>query len=563
MAGSFARTWLAAPTLVVGLLVVQPAAAEAADAKGVSPARPAKASVDASSPFARLPEAVPGPETATRVPANDLKIGKAVNPRLRAALLDILSDPCLENAEVSFLATSLKSGEVLAEHNADGLINPASNAKLVTAAAALHYLKPEYRFRTEYYTRGRIKDGTLWGDLIVKGYGDPTVVTERLQRVANELYLYGIERITGSVIVDDTFFDNVLEAKGWELEEAPDRAYAAPVSALSFNYNAIAVYLRPSERDQPAIVRLDPPVEYVALQSDVGTKRYTRRLKIMSKGDKAGTLVQVTGDLGYREQPRRIYRRVYDPPRYFASALISFLSQRGVRVKHRIQSGTVPPGARLVLVDRSPPLTEIISDLNHYSNNFIAETLIKAISAEASEGERPGTFEHGLKLARAFLNEKIRVDEGDYVFGNGSGLNDVNRLSARQIVQLLASMRRDFEIGTEFMSSLAIAGTQGTIGFRMKETAAQRRLRAKTGTLRGVSALSGYVVDPRGEVIAFSLLTQNYNGAVSSVWEVQNRVGEAFASDGESFAPDGDDVVASGDALLDDPSAEPAKGGAP
>lgn len=506
---------------------------------------------------------VEGP-LAPRLPSRDLKVSPAVAPRLRAALLDILSDPVLENANMSFLARRLSDGEVLAEHDADALINPASNAKLVTAAAALHYLKPEYRFKTEYYTRGTLKNGTLYGDLIIKGYGDPTVVTERLQRVANDLYLYGIERITGAIVVDDSWFDEVEEARGWELEEAPDRAYAAPVSALSFNYNAIAVYLRPGERDQSAIVHLDPPVQHVTLEADVGTRRYTRRLKVMSKGDRGGTLVQVSGALGYREQPRRIYRRVWAPPRYFASALVTFLRQRGTKVRHRIVEGPVPPGARLVLIDRSPALTEVVTDLNHYSNNFIAETLIKAMAAEASGGERPGSFAEGLDLARAFLKDKVGLDETSYVFGNGSGLNDVNRISARQVVRLLDVMQRDFEIGTEFVTSLAVAGTQGTIGFRMRETPAERRLRAKTGTLRGVSALSGYVVDPRGEIIAFSILTQNYNGAVSSVWDVQNRIGEAFASSGERFAPESDELVATGAALEEGlAGSEPAKGGSP
>lgn len=503
-----------------------------------------------------------GPERAREV-----RVHGEINGRLRGALESILNEDALRDAEVSFMATSLDDGVVIAESNADGLINPASNVKLVTAAAALHILKPEYRFKTEYYIKGVLKGGVLYGDLVVKGYGDPTVVNERLVRVANELYLFGIERITGSVIVDASYFDDESEAKGWELEEAPDRAYAAGVGGLSFNYNAIAVYVRPGEAGRPAAVRLDPPVEAATLDGDVSTARWRGGLRVVSKHDRltGNTLLQVGGAVGHRDSPRRIYRRMWDPAYYFGSGLVSFLQQRGVKVRHRVVKGKLPEGARLVLVDRSPMLSEIVSDLNHYSNNFVAETLVKAISKKApgaEEEDRPGNFKDGLALVRDFLERKVGFQPGSYVYENGSGLNDVNRLSARQIIQLLSYARRDFEIGTEFVTSLAVAGTRGTINFRMRDTVAQRRLRAKTGTLRGVSALSGYVEDPAGGTIAFAILVQGYKGPVSPIWDVQNKLGLALASAGETWTPEVELAAETVEAVMRQPE-EPAKGGAP
>jgi D-alanyl-D-alanine carboxypeptidase/D-alanyl-D-alanine-endopeptidase (penicillin-binding protein 4) len=343
------------------------------------------------------------------------------------------------------------------------------------------------------------------------------------------------------------------------------------VSGLSFNYNSIGVYVRPQERGVPAVVRLDPEVENVALEGEVMTDRWRRGFFIHSDHEKSdgSTLIQVGGTVGHRDSARRWYRRVWDPSRYFGSALVTFLKQRGVRVRHRIVKGTVPPGARLILVDRSPALTEVVADLNHYSNNFIAETLIKAISKKApgmDEEDRPGNFKDGLALARKFLEEKVGFKKGDYVYGNGSGLNDVNRITARQVITLLDFMRDEFQTGTEFVTSLAIAGTQGTIGFRMRDTVAHRRLRAKTGTLRGVSALSGYVEDPEGEVIAFSILVQGYKGSVAPIWEVQNRIGLALASAGETWEPeveDTEDRAKTVKATAKPPAREPAKGGAP
>lgn len=506
----------------------------------------------------------PPPRPAPRV----LTVAAGVEAPLRQALTEAVNMPAIDNVEFGFVATRLRDGFVLAEAGADALINPASNAKLVTAAVALDTLRAEYRFKTEYYIHGSLSDGTLAGNLVVKGYGDPTVVSERLMRVANELHLLGIEKITGAVVLDGSWFDGAEEARGWELEDAPDRAYAAPVSALAVNYNSTAVYVRPGRTDQPAVVRVDPPCEHVVLKGGLSTQNLGRGVRLVSQQHKtpegkSQTLLTVAGTVGVREAPFRIYRRVYAPVLHFGSVLVSFLQQRGVKVRHNLVEGVVPAGARLVLVDRSPPLTEVVSALNHYSNNMIAETLIKAVGAEMMGA--PGTFDNGLVVARRFLEEKVGLEPGAYTFDNGSGLNDVNRFTARQLVQLLQHMHRDAQGGVEFTTSLAVAGTQGTIGFRMRQTPAERQLRAKTGTLRGVSALSGYVAQPDGDPVAFAILAQGHRGSASAVWKVQNAIGVALASGGR-WRPDGEVMAEEGEAVSDASPSKPvelASGGAP
>ena len=481
--------------------------------------------------------ASPDPRPLPRV----LYSADGLAPQLKQALQEAINAETLDGAELGFLAVRAKDGAVLAEHGASTLLNPASNAKLVTAAAVLDTLHAEYRFKTEYFVQGTLRDGVLAGNLIVKGYGDPSIVSERLARVANELYLFGVERITGEVIVDGSYFDEVDEARGWEIEDAPDRAYAAPVTALSVNFNATAVYVRPAGEGKPAIVRVDPPSEQIVLAGEVRTDKLGRGVRVVSQMDKSAdgkeqTLLTVEGSVGTREPPSRTYRRVYAPLRHFGSTLVYFLQQRGVKMRHAVSEGKVPDGARLILVDRSPVLAEIVADLNHYSNNIIAETLIKAMGAQVMGV--PGTFDNGLAVARRFLEEKVGFEANTYTFDYGSGLNDVNRFTARQMVTLLLYMSKDFESGTEYTSSLAVAGTQGTIGSRMRDTPAERHLRAKTGTLRGVSALSGYVVEPGGDVVAFSFLSQGLQNGAAPVWKVQNAIGIAFASDGSWQAED-------------------------
>jgi D-alanyl-D-alanine carboxypeptidase/D-alanyl-D-alanine-endopeptidase (penicillin-binding protein 4) len=495
-------------------------------------------------------------------PVRQVAVDPALPMPLAAAITTALNAESLDGVDVGFIAMDLKTGTVLAESGADVLINPASNAKMITSSAVLATLKPEYRFKTEFYANGPIKDGTLFGNLVVKGYGDPSMVSERLIKVANELYLMGIEKISGSVIVDDSWFDDVEEARGWELEDAPDRAYAAPVSATSVNHNAVSIYIRPaSTAGAPAIVVVDPPTERVVVKGVVATEAVGSGVRLYAqKNDEAtaagqphdGTLITVEGSVGLRDAPERIYRRVYDPARHFGSVLTSFLQQRGVKMRHAIIKGTVPPGSRLVLVDKSPRLKEIVDDLNHYSNNIIAETLIKAMGAEIKGA--PGTFDNGLIVAREYLEGTVGFQPGSYVFDNGSGLNDVNRFTARQLAQLTRAVSLDYEIASEWFNSLAVAGTQGTIGSRMKNTPATRRLRAKTGTLRGVSALSGAVARPSGDVVAFSILTAGYKTGAGPMWRVQNALGAALASDG-LYDPEAKDDVEEAEAVS---STEPA-----
>ena len=489
-------------------------------------------------------------------PIRLVAVDGSVPAPLGEAITTALNDEALNGVDVSFIAMDMRTGRVLAESGADSLINPASNAKMLTSAAALATMKPEFRFKTEYYVNGSLRDGVLYGNLVVKGYGDPSIVSERLMKISNELYLFGVERITGGIIVDDSYFDDKEEARGWELEEAPDRAYAAPVSALSVNYNAVAVYIRPaSKAGQPATVVVDPPSERVALQGEIMTDIVGRGVRLVSqKNDEGlpswkpheGTLLTVEGSIGVRNGPARIYRRVYDPTRHFGSVLTHFLQARGVKMRHNVIKGTVPDGARLILVDKSQPLKEIVDDLNHYSNNIIAETLIKAMGAEIIGV--PGTFDNGLAVARTFLEQRVGIAPGTYIFENGSGLNDVNRFTARQLAQLVRTVSADYEIATEWFNSLAVAGTQGTIHFRMKDTPAKRHLRAKTGTLRGVSALSGTVARPNGDVVIFSILAQGYRSGASKIWKVQNAIGAALASDG-AYDKDAPEDVEDGDAV--------------
>ncbi|MFH1811473.1 MAG: D-alanyl-D-alanine carboxypeptidase/D-alanyl-D-alanine-endopeptidase [Pseudomonadota bacterium] len=456
-----------------------------------------------------------------------LEISPLLDGNVRAMITHALTHPALRGARVGLYAASLDSGAMLLRKNPHLLLNPASNAKLVTSAAALALLGPEHRFATFYASDGEIVNGTLQGNLYVRGRGDPTISTERLLAVLHELKLLGITKIEGRVLVDDSFFDGVREAKGWEQEDS-DRAYAAPVGALSLNYNTVTVIARPGPFvGSPAILTVDPPSDYIQLDAKVTTSDWNARLYMRSFERGGRNVVRLRGHVSSDGGPQRIYRRVSDPALHFASALVGMLNDAGISVQRHPGRAYTPDRARVLVTDRSPRLATVVAELNKWSNNFIAEMLIKTLGAEIAG--TPGSFERGLAVARQFLETEVGWRHGSYVFNNGSGLNDVNRFSTEQIAQLLRYMHGHAEAGHEFVSSLGVAGRQGTIALRLRDTAADRRLRAKTGTLSHVSALSGYVVTASGEPLVFSILVNGYDGSTRPIWEVQDMIGEALA----------------------------------
>ncbi len=457
----------------------------------------------------------------------------AASPATEQELVDrlqsILQSPELEGTRVGVHIRSLTDGRVLFDEGGDELFNPASNTKLLTTAAALEVLGPSYRFWTEVHRSPGMKDGVV-ERLYVTGEGDPTLTTEAVFGLVNEIALRGIEVVAGDLVVDDHFFDDVREGPGWE-EETGDPAYAAPVGAFSVNFNTFVIRVTPGEVvGQPARVRVWPDVGLVDPVVDAVTRgRRTRsRLWAGTKAGRDGHIeVVVRGSIALdAHEGFEIRRRVHDPTRFAGEMMKSLLAMRGVEVRGKVRRGEVPSDAVRVAGHASPPLATILSKLNKYSNNFIAEQILKTMGAEATGA--PGSWASGIDVLESFLDD-LGVPSDRYVLGNGSGLNDVNRVTPALVTLLLARMNERFEVRPEFIASLATAGLSGTIHRRFEDTPAETRLRAKTGSLTGVSALSGYVLTSSDELLAFSIMMNDYRGRARSMWKIQDRIGVALA----------------------------------
>ncbi len=452
---------------------------------------------------------------------------------LKKTLLDLAQRAPFRDARLGVQLISLDDGSVVFSKDADALMNPASNVKLVTAAAALARLGPEYRFDTEFLVEpgpGGASTRTLW----VRGKGDPSLTTERLHAIASELAHLGLREV-GELVLDDTWFDPERLAPGFE-QEVSDRAYTAPTGALSLNANAVGVYLRASAPGARAAVEIEPPSDYFeVLNSAVGASRRARRASVASTWTGTQQRITVRGTVPVSGE-WAVWKRVDNPPLYFGSTLKRILEMHGIRVRGKPKLGVVPERARLLYVAQSETFDLVLKRMNKYSSNFVAEQLLKTLGAEVKGP--PGTTANGVSAAEEFLEREVGIPRGSYILRNGSGLNDTNRFTPRQLTQLLKVMWDRFPLAPEYLSSVGIAGKDGTLRYRFEGSEAVGRLRAKTGTLENVSALSGYVQSVGGERFAFSVLVNDFAGRTGPVVQGIDAIGAAVAAVGAPGGPD-------------------------
>lgn len=449
---------------------------------------------------------------------------------LRETIDRILEATPLGAARTAVLIQDLETGRALYEHNADELLNPASNMKILTTVAALARLGPAYRYPTEILLDRAPVAGVVQGNLYLRGKGDPSLDTERLYRIVRELRLLGVREIRGDLVVDDGWFDRQWEGPGWEQDDS-DRPYMAGASAVSLNFNAVAVHVHPSEKvGEKGRVEADPASDYLVIENHTLTTpaRSRRRLSVQSLDEGTRQRIVVHGHLPAGERGGPVWRRISNPPMYTGATFKRMLEDHGVRVKGRVRVGRTPDPLRPFHVDWSEPLAVLIHKVNKWSQNHMSEMLLKTLGAEVHGA--PGTWAKGVAVVEEVLASEVGIPRGSFVMKNGSGLNDTNRVSARQLVRVLAWAKEQLLVAPELLASLPVAGVDGTVRNRMGGTAAQGRVRAKTGTLQNVTALSGYATTAGGRELAFAIVVNDYPGRLSRVLPGVDAIGAAVAS---------------------------------
>ena len=461
--------------------------------------------------------------------------------RLAPELGQFFESRSWRNATWGALVVSLTYGDTLFSWRADRRFVPASNAKLFTTAAALHYLGDSYRFLTVLFADGLLQNGDLNGDLVLYGTGDPTFAldTAALAPFADSVVRAGIRRVRGDIVGDASFLGSELNGPGWSPDNV-DEPYAAPPSALGAAENRIRLELQPGARiGEPASWRLYPANDYYHISSLVLTTAPGTRTSIRVRHGASRGVVELTGSIPVTSFGWGTWLVVREPAVFAAGLLRQLLEARGVVVLGGTRSVTddAPARAALMLqrsrggtdpfrgaiaVRRSAPLADIVTMINHRSHNLSAELALRSIGRHQGDA---GTFASGALMVRRYLTDQAGISADAVQVTDGSGLSLLDEATPRSLVQLLAYERRAG--GSQaFYRSLPVVGDGMTT--RMTETAARGRLRAKTGTLNGVSALSGYVTTVSGEELVFSIIV-NQAPSVARARVVQDSLGARLA----------------------------------
>lgn len=444
--------------------------------------------------------------------------------KLRERLLEVLHDAPLNRTRVGMEVMQASNGDVLFAHNAARPFNPASNTKMLTTAAAMSYLGADFRYHTALYGPEPDADGVIRGDVVLRGSGDPSLTTTDVAEIARALSARGVQRIEGDLYADPRF-----HARGHKPSDPGDGE-----GALILNRNTYGVRVRPGDVGHAALVSVEPRVELFTVENQATTVHGKRsRLRIDSYRKDDHLVVTVRGRIADNRGEYVDLRRLADGSLLAASVLRVALTDFGIELGGRVRAGNVV-STSLLAEHVSAPLSEVCRISNKPSNNFVAEAIYKTLGGELYG--MPGTLAKGTRAVIDYLSS-VGIKPGAYRIVNGSGLTHENRITPADLSTMLRKIYYDLSVAPEFLASLAVAGIDGTIRNRFLGTDAVGLVRAKTGTLTGVSALSGYVGE-KDDVLIFSIFVEGFrHRRTNEVRHAQVRMVEAMLSYLRADAP--------------------------
>jgi len=470
---------------------------------------------------------------------------------LQSEILRMVQSTGWRSAEWGILAVSLETGDTLVALDPDRPLAPASNQKLFTTAVALHHLGPDFRFPTYLLTDGSLRDGVLEGNLILYGTGDPAIsdrllgsTTEVFRDFARQLLAEGIHTVSGDVVGDGTYFHGPTRRPSWNPRDL-DSWFAAPVSALTFNENVVTLRVRSgAPGTRPSVVTMPAGAELPLVNTSLSVGGSPRTPLMLVRRDPDGQ-IELSGEM--RTGAAEVWRvlTVSDPAAYAASVFRHVLEEEGVRVvggarSHPMDATSAvtrsnviapafqrddPPPLRTLAVHYSPPVAELVHVVNKRSHNLYAELLLFAVGRIVGED---GSFAGGSRVLTDYLVRVVGVPESELHVEDGSGLSRLNQATPSSFVRLLTHVSGT-PMADAFWASLPAAGNRQELG-RMYQSPAAGNLRAKTGTINQVSALSGVVRTAGGEPILFSIVS-NQVPSSGVAKRIEDQIGIRIASE--------------------------------
>ena len=467
------------------------------------------------------------------------RISTGSDASLRAFIDSMTDAPQFSDAHWGILIVDPERGDTLYARNAGKLFMPASNMKILTSATALTQLGPDYRYRTYFVARGPVNDGTLDGDLLIVGRGDPSVSDHMqhdamlpLRAIADSLGAKGIRRIRGRVIPAGDAFPGEVLGFGWSYDDFED-SYSAPIDELLFNEGFSELHVSGGENPgDPVRVEVRPAHTYPRLRVTATTgapiegdsARTRRRNTLRARKDSTTWDVILEGQIAPRDTAV-VETTHHDPDLAYVAAFREALSDRGISVGDSATDAGYARADTLATL-ASPPLRDILKALMKPSQNQIAEMLFHTVALEKTGTGRSDS-------ARAVVERQIASwgvpVPAEAVVRDGSGLARYDYISPRTVVRILDAMRRSPNFNV-YYDALPIAGVDGTIANRMKGTPAEGNVHAKTGTVAQARSLSGYVTTADRHMLIFSFLCNNFTVPNRAVEGVQDAIAARLAA---------------------------------
>ncbi len=447
----------------------------------------------------------------SKTPANDFFT-------LKQKIQERFDDSIFANAHWGVLIKSLKTGETWYSMNAEKLFMPASNEKIPTAAAALVTLGPEFTFETYLNYEGEIKDSTLEGNLVVYGNGDPTLYTRLsndplglFKAWAAKLSSMGIKKINGNIIGDDNAFEDYPYGYGWTYDDL-DAYYSAEINSLQLNENGVDLkIIPPLSKEGKLTVIPNLPSSYYNIE-DLTSVGDTGKSNIRISRAFGTNTIKLSGYVKAGSKEFEETPSLHNPTLFYVTVLKEELERNGIRVIGEPKDCDDVPDWKtslhnLNLIDKhnSPLFRNIVAGLMKPSQNLYAETFTRVLGWKKTG---VGSFREGKKVVEDLLKQ-FKVNPGTYAYMDGSGLSRYNYTSPEILVKILEGMRHH-QYWNDWYNALPIAGVDGTLRGRMKGTAAENNVHAKTGTISNVRGLSGYVTTAGGEELVFSFLVNSH-----------------------------------------------------
>jgi len=449
---------------------------------------------------------------------------------LQATIDAVTSYSDLEKGDLGVAVIDVETGNVIAQHNMNKTLIPASSLKTVTTASAIHYLGADYRFRTDLQYDGTIAaDGTLEGNIYIKGYGDPTLASPEMEEVLSldELMATfveaikeaGIKRVNGKIVGDASHFTTAVSGDGWQWSDLGNY-YGTGAWGLTIHENLFYLHFQQTSRlrETPEITGTSPYVPNLLFINEVRSAGANTGDNAYIYGGPYDYTRFVRGSIPVGSGRFTIKGSLPDPAFFAAHYLMQFLEKSGIPTSklvttdlemRRTEEATRTIDRTTLTSHFSPPLSAIIKRANHRSVNLYCEMLLRSIGV--AEADR-GSDSEG-KDAIEKLWENKGLDTEGFFLEDGSGLSGRNGISAFQLAKIMQLTAKDPQIFPTFYESLPIGGVSGTVQYMFKGTPAAGNIRAKSGSLRRVRSYTGYATTPSGKLVAFSVMANNFTGS--------------------------------------------------